>query len=165
MTVPGDGGTADPDGDAEPEADADAASLPFDGVALRLAGATASVAPERLGPLLRRAQADLTPRLDDYRRAYEAVADGDGRVAFLVPTGHWADVGERLGFGDREADAVRRVHEAQLGRIGRGTDRREEFDAALEIREAAVVAVPGTGSADAGDAAGDAADAGGDAGG
>ena len=113
--------------------------LPLDGNVLLYTGATASVGPERIEPLLRRAQAYLRERAETYRRSYEsAVVDGGQRV-LLVPDGHWADVGAELGLPDREVDAVRRAHAQQLRRIGTETDRREEFETALEIREAVVL--------------------------
>ena len=56
-----------------------------------------------------------------------------------MPTDHWVSVGETLGLPEREIDAVRRAHAQQLKRIGSKTDRREEFETALEIREAVVI--------------------------
>jgi hypothetical protein len=109
--------------------------IPIDPVPLRLAGAKASVSPERLPDLLRRAQADVVARLADYRRRYECVHEDDERAVFLVPTDHWREVGDRLGLRRREADAVRRAHDEQLRRL-------DEFDAALEIREAVVIGLP-----------------------
>jgi len=70
------------------------------------------------------------------------VVNGDGREAFLVDGDHWERVGAELGLGERERDAVRRAHAAQLERLGSETDRREEFETALEIREAAVIGRP-----------------------
>lgn len=113
--------------------------LPLDGDVLVLAGAKASVSPDRLPELVRRAQRHLAPRLDEYERAYETVAEDDERVVFLVSTDFWQELGEELGFESREADALRRAHDQQLRRIGSQTDRREEFVTALEIREALVV--------------------------
>ena len=66
------------------------------------------------------------------------MADED-RAVFLVPDGHWADVGFELDLPEREVDALRRAHAQQLRRIGTRTDRREELETALEIREAVVV--------------------------
>lgn len=116
---------------------------PIEGQVLLLAGAKASVAPGRLPALVRRAAADLRDRRETYRRAYERVvaaeevdADAD---AYLVPPGHWSEVGERIGLDDRETDAVRRAHDEQLRRFGSETGRRDEFETALEIREAVVV--------------------------
>jgi hypothetical protein len=60
---------------------------------------------------------------------------------FLVPRDHWGAVGERLGLAARERDAVRRAHEEQLRRVGSETGRRDEFEAALEIRSAVVIGV------------------------
>lgn len=112
---------------------------PVDGQVVLLTGAKASVPLELVPTLLDRAQSDLGARLDDYRREYECIHETDERLVFLVPLGHWASAGERLGFGRREADAVRRAHEEQLRRLGREEDREEEFETALEVREVAVV--------------------------
>jgi len=112
---------------------------PIDGQVLLLAGAKASVPADRLHPLVDRADAHLRDRREEYDRRYERVDLPDGRVAYLVDTGHWATVGDDLGFADREADAVRRAHRQQLLRHGHGAGRREEFETALEIREAVVV--------------------------
>ncbi|RDI72238.1 hypothetical protein [Halopelagius longus] len=117
----------------------DDAELPLDGDVLVLAGAKASVAPDRLPELVRRAQRFLASRLDEYERTYETVEDDGERAVFLVPTGFWDEVGSELGLESREADALRRAHGQQLRRIGSKADRREEFVTALEIREALVV--------------------------
>lgn len=116
-------------------------TLPFDGPVLLRAGATASIAPEHLPNRLRTVQADLADRLDDYRTEYERVFADDDREVFLVESGHWEAVGDRLGFGRRETDAIQRVHEAQLERLGSATDRRDEFETALEVRDAVVIGV------------------------
>ncbi|WP_224268105.1 hypothetical protein [Haloprofundus salinisoli] len=134
-------GEHDPDepaGNAE-SAVVDIEDVPIEGQVMLIAGAKASVPPERLPGLLTRAQADLGGRVQNYRLRYELVAETDEYAAFFVPTGHWGEVGERLGLDQREADALRRTHEEQLRRLGRRSGRREEFDSALEIREAAVV--------------------------
>jgi len=112
---------------------------PLDGQVLVLAAAKASVAPGRLPRLVDRAQVHLGPRIDEYRREYECVAEEDGRAVFLAERGHWARIGEKLGLGEREVDALRRAHEEQLRRSGTVEDRREEFESALEVREAVVV--------------------------
>jgi hypothetical protein len=119
--------------------DADAPESPIDGQVFMLAVAKASVGPERLPDLLGRVQADLTDRVDTYRRSFERVFDDPDREVFLVADGHWETVGERLGFDRRETDAVRRAHAEQLQRLGTEADRREEFETALEIREAVVI--------------------------
>lgn len=113
--------------------------FPIEGQILVLTAAKASVAPKVLPDLLTRVQADLAPRLDDYRREFECVAVEDERETFLVPSDHWQTVGDRLGFGRRETDAVRRAHTEQLRRLGSRLDRRDEFETALEIREAVVI--------------------------
>ena len=112
---------------------------PLDGQVLLLAAAKASVAPQRLPGLVDRAQAHLGPRLEEYRRTYECVAEEDDRAVFLVERDHWASVGNDLGLEEREVDALRRAHEEQLRRMGTVTDRRDEFESALDIREAVVV--------------------------
>lgn len=117
----------------------DERTFPIDGTVLVLTAATASVGPQRLPELLTRVQADLGSRLDEYRHAYECIAADDSRAVFLVPADHWEGVGDRLGFGRREIDAVRRAHEAQLQRLGSEAGRRDEFDTALDIRSAVVV--------------------------
>jgi hypothetical protein len=117
----------------------DPAESPIDGQAFLLASAKASVGPERLHDLLAQVQADLAERHETYRREYECVAESDERAVYLVPADHWTEVGARLGFGRRAADAVGRAHAEQLRRIGSETGRRSEFDAALEIRAAVVV--------------------------
>jgi len=130
--LPSGRGPTPADGDDEPP-------LPLDGDVLLYTGATASVGPERIEPLLRAVQAFLRARAETYRRSYEsAVVDGDRRV-LLVPEGHWTEVGAEVGLPEREVDAVRRAHAQQLRRIGTKTDRREEFETALEIREAVVI--------------------------
>lgn len=112
---------------------------PLDGQPLLLAAAKASVGGSRLAPLVEAVQSYLGPQLDDYRRRYETAHEADGRVAFFVPDGHWAEVGDRLGFADRERDAVRRAHEEQLLFDGRDADRRDEFETALEVRDVVVI--------------------------
>lgn len=129
-----------------PEAPADAVSvedtqLPIDGTALVKAGAVASVPLSRLPELLYRVQAHLRDRTDEYRQSYERIYADEQREAFLVEDGHWGTVGDELGLAEREADAVRRAHEAQLERFGSSEDRREEVETALEIRTAVVVGV------------------------
>ncbi|WP_248897917.1 hypothetical protein [Haloplanus halobius] len=118
---------------------AGASETPIDGQVFMLSAAKASVGPSTLSSVLRQVQADLGDRLDTYRQEFERVAATDEREVFLVPTDHWATVGDRLGLSRRERDAVARTHAQQLRRIGSETDRREEFETALEIREAAVI--------------------------
>jgi hypothetical protein len=114
---------------------------PLDGQVLILAAAKASVPAERLPQLVDQVQADLGPRFETYRRSYEAVHEAPERWVFLVPLDHWDSIGERLGLTLREREAVRRAHEEQLRRVGSETDRREEFESALDIRSAVVVGV------------------------
>ncbi len=120
-------------------------SHPFGGQVLLLVGAKASVSLADLPALVDRATAHLAT--DDYRRSYERVARADASVtgveapveAFLVPLGHWAEVGETLDLSGRETDAVRRVHAETLRRIGRAEGREPEFETALEVRETVVL--------------------------
>jgi hypothetical protein len=126
---------------SDDEAGADDVAIPLDGDVLLVAGAEASVTPSRLPDLLRRAQAVLAPRFAAYDRQFECAVREDDRAAFFVPAGHWADLGADLDFADRETDAVRRAHAQQLRRLGSGTDRRDEFETALDVREAVVVGV------------------------
>jgi hypothetical protein len=112
---------------------------PLEGQVLLLAAAKASVYPARLPPLVSSLQAYLEPRLERYRREYECAYEDDRFVVCFVEPGHWEDLGERLGFDDRETSAVERAHVEQLRAIGRETDRLDEFETALEIREAVVI--------------------------
>jgi hypothetical protein len=112
---------------------------PLDGEVLLLAGAKASLSPRRLPDLVDTAQAHLAAELAHYRRRYEAVFEDDRLVAFLVEPDHWDELARTLGVAERERDALRRAHEEQLLWLGRGVDRREEFESALEIREVVVV--------------------------
>ncbi|WP_418281648.1 hypothetical protein [Halorubrum sp. DTA98] len=114
---------------------------PIDGTAFLKAAALASVPADRLPDLLNRVQAELGPRIDEYRRRYERVAAERDRETFLVEPDHWAAIGERLGFSERERAAVTRAHEAAVERAGSADDRRQEFDTALEIRSGVVIGV------------------------
>lgn len=130
-------------GDAEEPTDAPSEHrLPFDGPVLLYTAAMASVAPNRVPELLVEAQELLAPRLEAYRRRYECVREEPERVVFLVPTDHWAELGAELDVNEREADALCRAHERQLQRVGADEERREEFESALEIREAVVIGRP-----------------------
>ena len=129
---------------------------PIDGTALVKAAALASVPAGKLPALLARVQADLGPRIDEYRRRYERIAAEPDRETFLVEPDHWEAVGERVGLSDRERDAVARAHETAVERAGSGRTSREEFQTALEIRSGVVI---GTGAGGDGDEAdGDEAD-------
>lgn len=112
---------------------------PIESQIVMLATAKASVAPQRLPQLIEEAQKDLGPRLDEYRRRYEHAHESADYCAFFAEAGHWKRVGDRLGFNRRESDAVRRAHEEQLLRTGRRENRRDEFESALDIREAVVI--------------------------
>ena len=115
---------------------------PIEGTALVTTAALASVPAERLPELLARAQADLGPRIDEYRRRYERIAAEPDREAFLVEPDHWEGIADRLGLTERERDAAARAHEAAVERVG-GGDRRAEFETALEIRSGVVIGVAG----------------------
>lgn len=112
---------------------------PIDGNALVLAAAKASVSGERLPDLVDRVQAYLGSRLPVYGRRYERVHEDDEQAVFFVEEGHWAELGEQLGFEEREWASVRRAHEEHLSRLGSGLERRQEFDAALDVREVVVI--------------------------
>jgi len=115
------------------------AGEPIDGQILLVAAAKASVGPQRLPDLVDLVQADLAPRYEAYARRYEVAFEGEDYTAFFVPDGHWAEIGDRLGFDRLEIDAVRRAHHEQLVRRGRRDDRAEEFESALEIRDCVLI--------------------------
>jgi hypothetical protein len=112
---------------------------PIDGQPLLLAAAKGSVTPERLPDLLARVQRGLADRRERYRREYERALDADDYEAFFVEAGHWDALAEEFGLSDREVDGVRRAHAEHLLLAGGDRDRREEFEAALDLREAVVV--------------------------
>jgi hypothetical protein len=112
---------------------------PLDGDALVLTAAKASVSGERLPDLVDRAQGVLAARLPAYGRRYECAHEDESAAVFFVEEGHWADLGEELGLGEREWKALERAHEEHLKRLGRDLGRRKEFETALELREAVVV--------------------------
>ena len=118
---------------------------PIEAQIVLLASAKASVAPQRLPELIEAAQEDLGPRLDEYRHRYERAHENAESCAFFADADHWERVGDRLGFDRREVDAVRRAHEEQLLRTGRRENRREEFESALDIREAVVIGISASG--------------------
>ncbi|WP_123621791.1 hypothetical protein [Halorubrum sp. CSM-61] len=127
------------DGD-DPDDSRSPGPYPIEGAALVKAAALASVPAERLPELLARVQADLGPRLGEYRRRYEQIAAEPDRETFLVEPDHWEGFADRLELSDRERDAVARAHEAAVERAGDG-DRRAEFETALEIRSGVVIGV------------------------
>jgi hypothetical protein len=114
---------------------------PIDGTALVKAAAIASVPAGKLPALLARVQADLRPRIDEYRRRYERIAAEPDRETFLVEPDHWEGVGARLDLSKRERDAVSRAHESAVERAGSGRTSREEFQTALEIRSGVVIGI------------------------
>jgi hypothetical protein len=112
---------------------------PIEGQVLLVAGAKASVSPERLPALVEQMQAALAPRTDRYRQEFECVFEDDDRAVFLAEPDHWATLADDLGLRERERDALRRAHVEQVRRIGRRTDRESEFESALEIRTPVVI--------------------------
>lgn len=112
---------------------------PLRGNALVVAAAKASVSGERLPDLVDRTQEHLGAERPDYGRHYECVHEDESTVVFLVGDGHWAELGETLGLTDREWKAIRRAHAEHLKRLGDDLDRRQEFETALELREAVVI--------------------------
>jgi hypothetical protein len=115
---------------------------PLDGTALVLAAAKASVSGERLPDLADRAQALLEARLPAYGRRYECPYEDADAAVFFVESGHWADLGEEMALEDREWQALRRAHAANLRQLGDDVDRTEEFETALELREVVVIGKP-----------------------
>lgn len=115
------------------------ADNPIEGEVLVLTAAKASVGGQRVPDLVAEARRELQPRADELARRYERVHEDDVRAVFLVPEGFWSEVGEDLGWSRREYEAVARAHAEQLLRVGRREDREEEFETALELREAVVV--------------------------
>lgn len=112
---------------------------PIDGNALLLAAAKASVGPQLLPRLVERVQANVGPRVDEYRDRYETAHETDDYAAFFVEEGHWENLGEAVGLGRRQRDAVRRAHTEHIRQVGNATERRDEFETSLEIREVVVV--------------------------
>lgn len=132
----GDGDGRRHPGDTAPDAPG---PYPIDGTALVKTAALASVPAGRLPALLARVQADLAPRIEEYRRRYERIAATADRETFLVEPDHWESVGDRLGLSDRERDAVARAHETAVERTGSDAGQREAFETALEIRSGVVI--------------------------
>jgi hypothetical protein len=138
------GGDEEADGAGRDAPDGDGpGDYPIGGPALVKTAALASVPAERLPALLARVQADLGPRIDDYRRRYERIAAEPDRETFLVEPDHWEGIAERLGLSNRERDAVARAHETAVERAGSGRTSREEFETALEIRSGVVIGTSG----------------------
>jgi len=115
------------------------ADNPIEGDVLVLTAAKASVGGQRVPDLVAEVRREIEPRAEDLRRQYECVHEDDVRTVFLAPEGFWEEVGEELGLSRREYEAVARAHAEQLLRLGEREDRREEFETALEVREAVVV--------------------------
>lgn len=113
---------------------------PLDRRTIQAGAARTAVSRDELAELVGLAQVELSSNLTTYRRRYECVHEAADRCVFLVEDGHWGAVADHLRLESHEADALRYAHGEQLKRIGRRTGREDEFEAALEIREAAVVA-------------------------
>ncbi|GAB3667601.1 hypothetical protein [Halopiger thermotolerans] len=116
---------------------------PIDGQVLLLAAAKSGVSPNQLPDLVDRTQSHLASAREEYRREYERIHETEAFEAFLVDWGHWDEIADAVGLGDRERSAVRRAHEEQLLRVGRRNDREEEFETALEIREPVLIGLEG----------------------
>jgi hypothetical protein len=114
---------------------------PIEGDVLVLTAAKASVGGQRVPDLVAEARREIEPRAEELRRKYECVHEDDVRSIFLAPEGFWQEVGDDRDWSRREYEAVARAHAEQLRRVGRREDREEEFEAALELREAVVVGV------------------------
>lgn len=112
---------------------------PIEGQVLVLTAAKASVGGERVPDLVAEARRKIEPQSDELRRKYECVHEDDVRTIFLAPDGFWQGVGDDLDWSRREREAVARAHAEQLLRVGKRRDREEEFETALELREAAVI--------------------------
>ncbi|WP_336336763.1 hypothetical protein [Haloarcula brevis] len=114
-------------------------TYPIEGQIVLLAGTQASVPLDRLPDLLERVQTYLRENRATYDREYERISGPREADYLCAESGHWDAIGEALGLGDRERDAVRRAHVAQFERDGRRLDRSEEFEATLEIRDVLAV--------------------------
>ena len=112
---------------------------PIEGQVLVLTAAKASVSGDRVPDLVAAARREIDPRTDELRRRFECVHEDDVRTVLLAPEGFWAEVVDDLGWSRREGEAVARAHAEQLLRVGRREGRREEFETALELREAVVL--------------------------
>ena len=71
---------------------------PIEGDVLVLVAAKASVAPERLAPLVDTVQAHLEDDAAAFQRRYECAYETDGEAAFFVDDGFWETVGTDLGL-------------------------------------------------------------------
>lgn len=134
-------GPAETDADPEYDPETRARGHPIDGNALLIAAAKASVGPGRLPELLRAADEYLRDRAAEYDRRYECVDRDEetGTATYLVPDGHWEEIGADLSLNRRETDALRRAHEQHLLRVGTQRRRRREFESALDLRESVVI--------------------------
>ncbi|WP_276279582.1 hypothetical protein [Halorussus caseinilyticus] len=115
------------------------AENPIEGQVLILTAAKASVGGQRVPDLVAEGRRAAQVRADELRRRYERVHEDDVRTVFLAPEGFWAEVGDDLGWSKRERETVARANAEQLLRVGKREGRREEFETALEVREAVVI--------------------------
>jgi hypothetical protein len=118
-------------------------TIPIDGPVILYTCAVASIPARAMGPLLREVQAHLHPQQQRYARHWECAIDAPTRAIYLVEPGHWDTIGAAVSLDRREQDAVERAHRRQLVAAGRGVDRRDEFETALEIRTAVVIGTDG----------------------
>ncbi|MFD1647390.1 hypothetical protein [Haloarchaeobius litoreus] len=114
-------------------------NYPIRDEAVLFAAATAGLPHRRVPELVGVVQADLGLRVDDYRNRYECVHETSDAFVFLVEGGHWATIGDRLGFDSTDSRAVECAHIEHLRRLAREADRVQEFAAALEVRECVVI--------------------------
>lgn len=126
-------------GEAPSGGDGVTSALPVSGRALLLTAAKASVPGERLPALVESAQSRLAGERERYEQTFECLLREDDATVYLVPSGHWEDLGTTLGLAERECDALRRAHAEHVRLCGSERGRREEFETALEIREAVVI--------------------------
>lgn len=117
----------------------EAGDVPFDGAVLQQVADPERVGPRELPELLGRVEGHLTGCRESLRRRFERAHTDDRRELFFLPPDYWEGVASVLSLSSLEKQAVRRAHERQLLRVGAETRRGAEFDAALDIRTAAVV--------------------------
>ena len=114
-------------------------TIPIDGPVILYTCAVASIPARAMGPLLRDVQAHLHAHRQRYARRWECAIETPARAIYLVEPGHWDEVWAALSLGRRQQDAAERAHRRQLLIAGRETDRHDEFETALEVREAVII--------------------------
>ncbi len=112
---------------------------PINGPVVKITAAKASIAAERVLPLLDRVQDHLDHRAATIAREYELAYKQQGQAGYFVDEAFWQAVGARVDLDRRELDAVRRAHNEQLRHAGRRQGRRAEIESALEIRDCVLV--------------------------